>query len=192
MLERLLREVDSLSEKWFVMAFLPWLVFLFRQLAIWIIQGKASMARTDGAAHYFTCAENSCRKPASRPAIHLMVIIHSSSTITSSRYLSHFPYFGLKCFQGVFLTARCQSNPPSCHVSAVTGTPQASQELMPPPRPARGPTAAQSCQAIRLVNIPQINSGIIIKPHCYLIPQRPGMLLYQGCKLQRAMPVFFF
>lgn len=133
MLERLLREVDSLSEKWFVMAFLPWLVFLFRQLAIWIIQEKASMARTDGAAHYLTCAENSCRKPASRPAIHLIVIIHSSSTITSSQYLSHFPYFGLKCFQGVFLTARCHSNPPSCHISAVKGTPQASQELMPPP-----------------------------------------------------------
>lgn len=72
------------------------------------------------------------------------------------------------------------------------GTPQASQELMPPLRPARGPTAALSCQAIRLVNIPQINSGSIIKPHCYLIPQRLGRLLYQDCKLQRAMSAFFF
>lgn len=73
------------------------------------------------------------------------------------------------------------------------GTPQANQELMPPhPRPARGPTAARSCQAIRLVNIPQINSGSIIKPHCYLIPQRLGRLFYQDCKLQRAMSVFSF
>jgi len=63
---------------------------------------------------------------------------------------------------------------------------------MHPLRPARGPTAAPSCQAIRLVNIPQINSGSIIKPHCYLIPQRLGRLLYQDCKLQRAMSVFSF
>lgn len=46
--------------------FLPWLAFFFFQTAIWITQEKASYARTDTAAHYFKCAEDTCKKATSR------------------------------------------------------------------------------------------------------------------------------
>lgn len=78
------------------MGFLPWVVvcgFLFVfffQATIWITQEKASIARTDTAAHYFKCAEDTDRKATSRPAIHLKYIIRSSTAVTSSQYLSQY------------------------------------------------------------------------------------------------------
>lgn len=53
-------------------------------------QEKASIARTDTAAHYFECAEDTCRKATSRPATHLKYIVHSSTTVTSSQDLSQY------------------------------------------------------------------------------------------------------
>ena len=149
------------------------------------------MARTDSAAHCFTCAENSCRKIISRPAIHLKAI-HSSGTIASTQYLIHLPYSGsLHAFKKHF-SQFCVTDPSFMLHFSCDRNPTGKPRVNAPPRPARGPTAAQSCQVIRLVNIPQINSGSIIKPHCYLIPQRLRRLLYQDSKLQKAMSVFFF
>jgi len=145
------------------------LVGLSFQAAIWVTQEKSPMARTDSAAHCFTCAENSCRKIISRPAIHLKAI-HSSSTIASTQYLIHLPYSGsLHAFKKHF-SQFCVTDPSFMLHFSCDRNPTGKPRVNAPPRPARGPTAAQSCQVIRLVNIPQINSGSIIKPHCYLIP----------------------
>lgn len=127
------------------------------------------MARTDSAAHCFTCAENSCRKTISRPAIHLKTI-HSCSTVAPAQYLVYFPYFqSLHAFKR-HLSQFCVTDPSLMLCFSCDRNPTGKPRVNAPPRPARGPTAAQSCQVIRLVNIPQINSVSIIKPHCYLIP----------------------
>lgn len=86
MVEKLLRDIhSSLLEKWFVMGFfLPWLVFFFPDNYL-DNTGKGFHCKN---WHYFKCAEDTCRKATSRPAIHLKYIIHSSTTVPSSQYLS--------------------------------------------------------------------------------------------------------